>query len=164
MLNAIPYLGKGSTPSDRLQGEYFTTTLTEAYQFTGRTVTTDNWFTSIPLVDKLQEKGLHLVGTCGVKKELPAELLKMKIANKESLAVYNHARDLTLQCTQVKPTKRLQLLSTIHHEPTIIEGHKTDIVMFYNATKGGVDTFDQLCAATDTAARPTDGQSACFKE
>ena len=37
------------------------------------------------------------------------------------------------------------ILSTIHYDPTVVEKQKTDLVMYYNATKGGVDTFDQLC-------------------
>ena len=103
MLDGIPYLGKGSTPADRLQGEYFATSLTQRFANTGRIVTTDSWFTSIPLVDALQRNGLHLVGTITKKKELPLDILSTKMEVKESMAVFNHKRNLTLQCTRIKP-------------------------------------------------------------
>ena len=41
------------------------------------------------------------------------------------------------------------ILSTSHHNPSVIEKSKTELQMFYNATKGGVDTFDQLCSLTN---------------
>ncbi|KAK3861559.1 hypothetical protein Pcinc_032471 [Petrolisthes cinctipes] len=69
----------------------------------------------------------------------------MKIG--ESVAAFNYEDKVTLQCTKVSNTKMKQLLSTIHHNPKKIEKEKTDIQMFYNATKGGVDSFDQRCCA-----------------
>ncbi|XP_066965604.1 piggyBac transposable element-derived protein 4-like [Macrobrachium rosenbergii] len=68
MLNAIPYLGSNTnTPAVILPGENITTELVKPYFHTGRTITTDNWFTSYSLTIALKEKKLKLVGTLGKK-------------------------------------------------------------------------------------------------
>lgn len=43
-----------------------------------------------------------------------------------------------------KKNKVVILLSTVHHVPVINENGKPEIIMFYNKTKGGVDTLDNL--------------------
>ena len=148
MLNAIPYIGKHTgTPKGMTLGEYFTIELTKPFQAQGRVVTTDNWFTSLPLAKSLQKLGMHLVGTIRPKPYMPLELLSHKMEKGECAALYNYEDKATLLCQRVKPTKRIQILSTVHHRPSTVEDKKTHIHMFYNATKGGVDTFDQMCAA-----------------
>lgn len=149
MCNAIPYLGKGSLEVPRLQtlGEVFALELTRDYGRRGRTVTTDNWFTSLPLANSLRRTGLELVGTIRQKPYLPKELLSFQMAVGESVAAFNYEDKVTVQCHQGSKQKKVLLLSTVHHKPSVVERRKTDIQMFYNATKGGVDSFDQMCAA-----------------
>lgn len=55
MLGAIPYLGKeGTRPKDGVNlGHYYTKELTRPYHGSNRNVTTDNWFTSVPLISDL---------------------------------------------------------------------------------------------------------------
>ncbi|XP_068213719.1 piggyBac transposable element-derived protein 4-like, partial [Palaemon carinicauda] len=154
MCNAIPYLGKGTTNTSTPLGEYFTLELTRPFRKAGRIVTTDNWFTSLPLAKALRERGMHLVGTIRPKPYLPTVLLSTPMELGESVATYNYKDKVTVLCQRVKPTKRIQILSTVHHNPTVIEDHKSHMHMFYNATKGGVDTFDQMCSAL-TCSRKT---------
>ncbi|XP_068224544.1 piggyBac transposable element-derived protein 4-like, partial [Palaemon carinicauda] len=154
MCNAIPYLGKGTTNTSTPLGEYFTLELTRPFRKAGRIVTTDNWFTSLPLAKALRERGMHLVGTIRPKPYLPTVLLSTPMELGESVATYNYKDKVTVLCQCVKPTKRIQILSTVHHNPTVIEDHKSHMHMFYNATKGGVDTFDQICSAL-TCSRKT---------
>ena len=45
-------------------------------------------------------------------------------------------------------------MSSQHTQPTIAPSGKPDIIEFYNGTKGGVDTFDQMCA-TSSCSRKT---------
>ncbi|XP_066967412.1 piggyBac transposable element-derived protein 4-like [Macrobrachium rosenbergii] len=155
MCNSIPYCGK-TTGADRVisLGEFFTTELVKPFRTSGRVVTTDNWFTSLPLAKSLQKYGMHLVGTIRPKPYMPLELLTFPMELGQSVAVYNYEDKATLMCQRVKSTKRMQILSTVHHQPTLVERQKTHIHMYYNATKGGVDTFDQLCAAM-TCSRKT---------
>ncbi|XP_066978516.1 piggyBac transposable element-derived protein 4-like isoform X2 [Macrobrachium rosenbergii] len=151
MCNAMPYLGKG-TMVDKVKsgtlGEFFTMELIRPFQRSGRVVTTDSWFTSLALARKLKESSMHLVGTIRPKPYIPQEIMHIKMNIGESVAAYNYEDEVTVLCQKANTTKRIQLLSTVHHNPTIVEGKKTQIHMFYDATKGGVDTFDQMCAAT----------------
>lgn len=154
MCNAIPYLGKGTATTSTPLGEYFTLELTRPFRKTGRIVTTDNWFTSLPLAKGLLQFGMHLVGTIRPKPYTPSVMLTTPLELGECVASYNYEDKVTLLCQRVKPTKRIQILSTVHHNPTVIENQKSHIHMFYNATKGGVDTFDQICSAL-TCSRKT---------
>ena len=55
----------------------------------------------------------------------------------------------------LKKNKAVILTSTMHHEPSIdSKSGKPDIILFYNSTKSGVDTVDQLCHKY-TTKRPT---------
>ena len=51
-------------------------------------------------------------------------------------------------------TKLVLLLSSMHSMPTISENGRPEVVNYYNSTKGGVDSFDQLCG-TYTCSRRT---------
>ncbi|GBP12632.1 Retrovirus-related Pol polyprotein from transposon TNT 1-94 [Eumeta japonica] len=90
---------------------------------TGRNVTTDNWYSSIPLAEALLQKGLTTVGTIRKdKKEIPSD--------------FN-----TLRGRSVKSN------ITMHNDAKVdVETQKPDIILSYNETKGGVDVVDRLCA------------------
>ncbi|XP_068250789.1 uncharacterized protein [Palaemon carinicauda] len=150
MCNAIAYLGKDTVqiPRGSTLGEVFTSDLVAPFQRSGRTVTTDNFFTTLPLALSLLDKDMYLCGTIRQKPYIPKELTEKVLPPKESVAVFNYEHNLTLQCQQISRTKKVMLLSSLHHDPSEVEKRKTDIQMFYNATKGGVDTFDQMCSTS----------------
>lgn len=50
----IPYLGKDTNSGGQPSGEYFVKELTSTIYRTNRNVTTDNWFTSVPLAKRPQ--------------------------------------------------------------------------------------------------------------
>ncbi|KAK4324272.1 hypothetical protein Pmani_005112 [Petrolisthes manimaculis] len=52
-----------------------------------------------------------------------------------------------------KAKKNVMLLSSMHTQPSIGDSGKPEIIEFYNSTKGGVDTFDQMCGAYSTARK-----------
>ena len=163
LCHAIPYLGKGTVDLStyKTHGEYYIMELTAPFTRHGRVVTTDNWFSSLQAAVSLKKKGLDFVGTIKDKPYLPKPLTQMKIKVGESVALYHYENKLTHITHQASGTKKVQLLTTIHHKPSVIEKAKTDIQMFYNATKGGVDTFDQLCANT-SCIRGTRRWPLCF--
>jgi len=78
ILGAISYLGKqGTTPRNEVNlGRYYTRELTRPYHGRNRNVTTDSWFTSVPIIsDLLTNCGVTLVGTVRArKKEIPPEM------------------------------------------------------------------------------------------
>jgi len=118
MLNAIPYLGKYTrrvADADNIRqhagdynaasaaveskplAQYVTETLAKGYSGSGRNVTADNWFTSVPLVKSLRDDFcLTYMGTiCKNKKEIPYEMLdKKNFASGQS--AFGFCRDMTL--------------------------------------------------------------------
>ncbi|KAL7636422.1 UNVERIFIED_CONTAM: hypothetical protein RMT77_013197 [Armadillidium vulgare] len=83
LVRALPYLGKKGPKSEDPKiglGHHFTKYLTQPYHHSSRNVTTDNWFTSVDLVqDLLSNCGMTLVGTLRTnKKEVPAVMKDKK--------------------------------------------------------------------------------------
>ena len=171
MLSAIPYLGKESTqPQARggiNQGHRITKELTEPYHTTNRNVTTDNWFSSVPLVtDLLHNCGMTLVGTVRAnKKEIPQEMKETRNRVVGSSA-FLFVNDMTLvsYCKDTSRTKKklVYLLSSMHRQPTIMPNGKPEIICFYNETKGGVDAFDQMCATYSVSRKTSRWPMAIF--
>ena len=157
-LNAFPYLGQDGhpdKPAGILYGNYFTMKLLEPLQhIDNRIICTDNWFTSLGLVQALDDKNCGLVGTIKPKPTFPLEAVKcLNIPIGESVALYNHVYGVNVVYTRKEADKWVILISTEHHGFSYVEDKKTEMHMFYNSKKGGVDSFDQLCAASNTARK-----------
>ncbi|XP_072397941.1 uncharacterized protein [Diabrotica undecimpunctata] len=62
--------------------------------------------------------------------------------------MFGFTKDMTILSYIPKPKKHVVLLSTLHHDdqidPTTGDESKPEVITFYNSTKGGVDTVDQL--------------------
>ena len=151
MLNAIPYLGKdASVPKGGLQlGHMYTKQLTQPYHHTNRNVTTNNCFTSVPLVtDLLKNCGLTLVGTVRANKREIPDAMKKKRNRAPGSTAFLFTKDMTLVSylpNKVTNKKVVLLLSSKHRQPTVFENGKPEIITFYNKTKGGTENFDQMC-------------------
>ncbi|XP_066909085.1 piggyBac transposable element-derived protein 4-like [Halyomorpha halys] len=164
LLNAIPYTGKGSTPANQPAAAYFVKKLVEPIENSNRNITIDNWFTSIKLVSDMVEKGLTVVGTIRKDKiELPPSFVDVKFKNRKvgsSLFLYHS--DMTAVSYKVKVNKLVTLVSSMHDTPELHPfSKKPFIIHSYNATKGGVDTLDQLCAHS-SCNRKTKRWPVCF--
>lgn len=156
LYHGIPYLGKSDhvdKEADELIPEYYFRTVTESVHGTNRTITCDNWFTTIPLLDKFIKEPFNLSITGTLKKnkrEIPAE---MKVSSK--IVPDTHfcfAPKITLLSHTPKKHKLVLLVSTYSKSTEIIDG-KPEIILHYNSTKGGTDTFDQLCHAYTVSRR-----------
>ncbi|KAE9528810.1 hypothetical protein AGLY_012385 [Aphis glycines] len=123
--------------------------LVQPFRNTGRNITTDNWFTSVPLaIDLFNNYKLTLVGTIRKnKRQLPIEFTSIK--NRPIYTSYfGFSEDkVTIVSYTPKKNKIVLLLSTMHHSSTIDEStkeiKKPEIITFYNCTKGAVDTMDK---------------------
>lgn len=148
VVNGFPYLGKDETRNASTPlSEFVVMKLLEPYTMKGRTVTTDNFFTSIPLALKLKSKNTALLGTIRAnKRELP-KICKLKKDNMErfSTLLYQSNR-CTLTIYKSKPNKKVLILSTKHKHIKIDKAAKKlpETVSFYNNTKFGVDITDQM--------------------
>ena len=119
---------------------------------TGRNITLDNWFTSYVLAEKMLRHQITLVGTLRKnKRHIPPELLDFQNRD-ENTSLFGFRDNCTLVSYITKKKKNALILSTLHNDDKIDEetgtARKPEIVIFYNATKGGVDTVVftlQLC-------------------
>ncbi|XP_046827873.1 piggyBac transposable element-derived protein 4-like [Vespa crabro] len=82
IINGFPYLGKDESrePSVPL-GEFVTMKLAESYVGCGRNITTDNFFTSLPLATKLLGKKTTIVGTIRATKPRKKVLILSSMHN-----------------------------------------------------------------------------------
>lgn len=116
---------------------------------TGRNITMDNWFSSIPLIDELQtsHKTTVVATLKKNKKEIPPEFLATKTRPIfSSLIGYSNGKVSSSYVP--KKNKCVLVVSSMHEECKIDEStgskQKPETIMYYNETKGGVDTVDQL--------------------
>lgn len=154
LYNAYIYAGKGSDSLSLSASESKLKIPTQAVirlvkpiQNTNRNVTADNWFSSVELVQELQNRGLTYVGT--LKKNqaaIPPSFQASKNRHVKS-SLYGFNNDMTLLSFVPKPSKSVILISSMHHcESTDEETGKPEIIAFYNSTKGGVDSLDKKSA------------------
>ncbi|XP_070408744.1 piggyBac transposable element-derived protein 4-like [Nothobranchius furzeri] len=135
-------------PAEREQGRRVVLELTEG--LSGRTVTTDNFFTSLALGEELLQNKMCLVGTFRRNKpELPPQLLQMRSrAVLSSLFTFPFTSTTTAVTYIPKRRRTVLLLSTKHHRVEIQQGpqQKPTIILDYNRRKGAVDNLDKLVA------------------
>ena len=121
---------------------------------TCRNLTTDNWYTSYTLAMSLLQDKITLVGTLKKnKREIPAEFLPNK-QKPISSSMFGFQKHATLVSFTPKKNKSVVLLSTMLRDAAVdAETKKPQIIQFYNSTKGGVDTVDQLCGNYSVSRR-----------
>ncbi|KAK0046844.1 piggyBac transposable element-derived protein 4 [Biomphalaria pfeifferi] len=149
MCNAEVYTGKGSTPAGVSATEYYSVQMTTPIHGTNRNCTFDNWFTSINTARKLyDDHAVTMVGTMKKNKaEIPPSFVELRGREKNSaMFAFSGVFTLLSYCPPKPKKKIVMLLSTMHRQGDTKETVRLpDMVQFYNETKCGVDTFDQLC-------------------
>lgn len=147
MINAIPYCGKVRTGNEPVP-TYYVRKLSEPIHGTGRNITVDNWFSSVPLFQTmLTAYNLTMVGTLRSNKpEIPPSFLHAKEPG-TSLFAFDENKMLVSYAKKSQTSKKnVLILSSMHYSASIDEDSgKPDVIVFYNSTKGGTDTFDKLC-------------------
>ena len=144
LYNADIYTGKNGNSREKNQGENVVKRLAIPIYKSGRNLTTDNFFTSFNLAKFLLDNNLTLVGTVRKNKAfLPIDFQSSKGASGSIKFLFQNR--ITLVKYNQKKNKSVVLLSSQHHQPEINENSgKPEIVHYYNQTKGGVDTLDQI--------------------
>ena len=149
-LNAEVYLGRqpgaAAAAKDTNRIRNLVKRLVHPWINTGRTITTDNYFTSAELAEDFLGVQTTLVGTIRRnKKEIPREL-QPNTQRPEQSSIFCFDRQLTLVSYVPKKSHAVILLSSLHHDQTIVddEKKKPEIILYYNSTKGGVDHMDQM--------------------
>ena len=149
-LNGEVYLGRQSetaaTSNSMSRITNLMRLLIESWINSGRTITTDNYFTSVELAEYILGVKTTLVGTIRRnKKDIPIQLQPDRKRPEQS-SIFCFDRQLTLVSYVPKQGKSVILLSSMHHDKTIDESQKKkpDIILYYNKTKGVVDRMDQM--------------------
>ena len=118
-------------------------TLSEPIHGSNRNITCDNWFTSVPLAKRMKSSliKLSIIGTIRKnKKEVPNSF---KTASDVGQSKFLYDEEKTLVSYTPKRNKMVLLLSTLHKKS--LARLQISQKLYYNKTKGGTDTFDQLC-------------------
>lgn len=151
------YLGKQNNQRDKNQSQRVVLDLTQCLS-KGSNVTTDNFFTSIPLAMKLLQRNITLVGTLRQnRKGIPHDMLSpIKTRNEYSTEfLFTDKLQLTSYCP--KKGKVVMILSSSDPDTSItnssdrnkkssnsVDDKKPHIIHVYNKTKVGVDLFDNM--------------------
>lgn len=119
--------------------------LIDPIENSGRNLTVDNWYPSVPLADNLLKRKITLVGTLKKNKtEIPIEFQPRK-SREVGSSIFRFQQDKTLVSFVPRKNKAVILLSTLHDDDEIDpDTRKPQIILDYNATKGGVDTVDKM--------------------
>lgn len=123
--------------------------LMDGYLDAGRTLCTDNFYTSVPLANKLLERKTHLVGTLRKnRKFLPNDVTSARLNVGDTIARQNN--DGIVQ--KWRERRDVLTLSTKHDHSMVTFSRrrgavrKPVMVMYYNKNKQGVDVSDQLAS------------------
>lgn len=145
------YTGKVNNTRDVNQGERVVKDLVSGYKGSGRNVTTDNFFTTLPLAKELQKWSLSIVGTVKKNKRYVPNEFKPSSVREVKSSLFGFADNVTL-CSYVPAKKKsVVLLSTMHNDNTVSgPDNKPEIILYYNKTKGGVDTMDKMLSQYST--------------
>ncbi|XP_054866815.1 piggyBac transposable element-derived protein 4-like [Amphiprion ocellaris] len=113
---------------------------------TGRNITVDNFFTSVPLAASLLEENLTIVGTLRQNKPDIPPIMKPSRSREACSSEFGFNGGMTMVSYVPKKGKAVILLSTMHHDKAVADTpkKKPEIIIYYNRTKGGVDLLDQM--------------------
>ena len=102
-----------------------------------KNVTTDNWYTNIPLLHYLLEKKTTLLGTMKKnKREIPPKFLPTT-ARQPGESMFGFQKDKVLVSFVPKRNKAVILVSSMHDSGDMDEATKIpEIILDYNMTKG----------------------------
>ena len=152
------YRGKEFEGHEIGQGKRVVLDLSSKITGSGRNITMDNLFTSIPLCEELSKRKLTLLGTMRKNKgEIPPSFQGSKTRELYSTK-FGFAKDSKMMIASYVPKKgkSVIMLSSGHYNASIADDKpfKPQLILDYNQRKGGVDTFDQ-CIKNYSCKRTT---------
>lgn len=107
----------------------------------------DNFLTNVPLSGKLLNNNLTIVETLRqYKLDIPPIMKPSKLQELHSPEFGFHG-NMTMVSYMQKKGRAVVVLSTMHDDKAVDASshfHKPEVIMYYNKTKGGVDTVDQM--------------------
>ena len=130
--------------------------MTEKYNGFGISVTTDNFFTSVPLAEKLMRKKITLLETMrNCRREVPKDAVKELMSKDVPVKTSKFYRkgECLLTVFKAKRNSVVLLLSTQHRCTSICESNQLPVTVHdYNQNKYGVDIAQMLRLYSSKAA------------
>ncbi|XP_011699423.1 PREDICTED: piggyBac transposable element-derived protein 4-like [Wasmannia auropunctata] len=154
-LHGIIYAGKTGNIREKNQGERVVKELAAPYKGSGRNITMDNFFTTLPLAKHLLSWQLAIVGTLRKNKPyIPKQMASHK-SRPEYSSLFGFHEKVALCSYVPKKNKAVILLSTMHYDAAVNddEKKKPHMITYYNKYKSGVDTMDQMVSRYTTHRR-----------
>lgn len=122
----------------------------------GYILTMDNYFSGLPLFNKLFDNYTEAIGTLrSNRKGIPQEMVEKKLKAGESFHLYSQKYMLV----KYKDKKDIYLISTIHTDRKMTVKSKgkfvdkPEVVVMYNKTMGGVDLSDSKLTSYNTTRK-----------
>ncbi|PAA53757.1 hypothetical protein BOX15_Mlig004292g1 [Macrostomum lignano] len=135
-------------------GEHVVLRLAEGLRGSGMGITVDNFFCSLSLARRLQRWNLTLLGSMrSHRREVPLQMRSCRNRQLHSTEfVYTEEDKIQLAAYKAKPNKLVLILSSQHSSPAVSAhpAQKPQVILDYNATKGGTDLMDQMTSCYST--------------
>lgn len=150
--NLQVYTGRNGPRREVGQASRVVLELTDYLTNSGRHLTGDNFFSSVPLVHALLGRNITYNGTLRQNKpDIPPQMLARPEREVES-SLFGFQEHLTMVSYVPKRNKSVILLSSQHkdNERQPEPPHKPEMILHYNVNKAGVDTLDQLVRTYST--------------
>ena len=120
--------------------------LAETLYHAGRNITADNYFTDFTLGSELLLKKTTFIGTLQKNKSDISPEFRANKTRPIGSTLFGFDKDTTLASFVPKKSKSVLLVSTVHHDDKIDDQTgKPDFILYYNQTKGSVDTVALMC-------------------
>ena len=111
----------------------------------GRNVTLDRFYTSVPLAGELAAERLIVVGTLNKNRKLLCDELKNPQNREPGSSMFAFRNGVTLTSHCPKPRKIVLALSTQHQSPMVdAKTMKPKIILYYSSNKGGVEVVHSM--------------------
>ncbi|XP_046406298.1 piggyBac transposable element-derived protein 3-like [Ischnura elegans] len=148
------YTGKSSAGREKNVAERVVKDLVAPYKGSGRNITMDNYFTSLPLAKFLLSWDLTIVGTLKKNKPYIPPAMAASKTREELSTVFGFHEKVTMCSYVPKRNKAVIMLSSMHQDAKIGDAakKKPEIIEFYNWSKAGVDTMDKMLVYEPKAA------------
>ena len=149
LCNGKPYLGRDPSRSrcSDLSGDVCLTLL-QSYYKKGYNVTTDNYLTSLKVVEELKQKKTTILGNIRKqRRKVPSTELIMKDKELYASDIFSSPSGCSLTIYKAKKKKAVYILSSMHRNVIIDQCHKKKLpetIQYYNKSKVGVDVLDQM--------------------
>ena len=149
-LNIIPHTGRPQSQQDAPQQsgqiKQVVKDLLEPWRGSGRNVSCDRLYTDMDLAEELyNDANLMMVGILiSNRRHIPKEF-KSSGNHEVNSTLFAFIPLLMMVSYFPKPRKVVLMASTMHQDDKVSEEepYKPDVILYYNETKGGVNTVDQ---------------------